>query len=194
MMGKAMPGLTARKVQTLKEAGMHGDGGGLYLHVSANGAKSWILRTVVYGRRRDLGLGSVSVVTLAEARDKARSYRKVARDGGDPAAIRKREAMTFAQAAEKVHASLLPTWRNAKHAETWLATVKAHANTKFGNWPIDTVGPADVLKSLSPIWTEKNETAKRLRQRLSTIFLGKGGGPLSARKSGKWTEKGPSRC
>ncbi len=79
-----MPKLTARKVETLKIAGLHGDGGGLYLSVKSSGAKSWILRTVVHGRRRDLGLGSASLVTLAEAREKARTLRKVAREGGDP--------------------------------------------------------------------------------------------------------------
>ena len=169
-MGLTMPSLTARKVDTLKTPGMHGDGGGLYLHVTSSGAKSWILRTVVHGRRRDLGLGSASHVALAEAREKARHYRKIAREGGDPDTIRKRAVVTFAEAANKVHANLLPTWRNAKHAETWLATVRAHANPIFGERPIDTVGTADVLKVLSPIWTEKHETAKRLRQRISTIF------------------------
>jgi len=149
---------------------MHGDGGGLYLSVKSSGAKSWILRTVVHGRRRDLGLGSASLVTLAEARERARTLRKVAREGGDPDTLRKRETLTFAEAAKKVHANLLPTWRNAKHAETWLATVEAHANRQFGDRPIVTVGTADVLKVLSPIWIEKHETAKRLRQRISTIF------------------------
>ena len=87
-----IPKLTARKVETLKVAGLHGDGGGLYLSVKSSGAKSWILRTVVHGQRRDLGLGSASLVTLAEAREKARTLRKVAREGGDPDALRKRES------------------------------------------------------------------------------------------------------
>jgi integrase len=165
-----MPSLTTRKVETLKASGMYGDGAGLYLRIGPTGGKSWILRTAVYGKRRSLGLGSVSLVTLAEARDKARTLRKVARDGSDPDTIRNREVLTFEEAAKRVHANLLPTWRNAKHAETWLATVQTHANPAFGNRPIDTVSTADVLKVLSPIWTEKHETAKRLRQRLSTIF------------------------
>jgi integrase len=165
-----MTSLTTRKVETLKAPGMYGDGAGLYLRIGPTGGKSWILRTAVYGKRRSLGLGSVSLVTLAEARDKARTLRKVARDGGDPDTIRNRDVLTFEEAAKRVHANLLPTWRNAKHAETWLKTVQTHANSAFGNRPIDTVSTADVLKVLSPIWTEKHETAKRLRQRLSTIF------------------------
>ncbi len=149
---------------------MHNDGEGLYLHVSPTGAKSWILRTVVHSRRRDIGLGSASLVSLAEAREASRGLRKVARAGGDPLAQRGKETLTFAEAAKRVHANMLPTWRSAKHAETWLAMVKNYANPEFGSRPIETIGTADVLRVLQPIWTEKHETAKRLKQRLSTIF------------------------
>lgn len=65
---------------------------------------------------------------------------------------------------------MLPTWRNAKHAETWLATVEHHAGTRFGTRPIETIGTADILQTLTPIWTSQNETATRLKQRLATIF------------------------
>jgi integrase len=166
----AMPKLTARKVETLSKSGMHSDGEGLYLHVSGSGAKSWILRTVVHSRRRDIGLGSASLVSLAEARESARALRKIARQGGDPLAHRRKETLTLSQAAERVHASLLPTWRNAKHATNWLSSIEAYVNPKLGSRPLDTIGTADVLMVLSPIWTEKHETASRLKQRLSTIF------------------------
>lgn len=165
-----MPKLSVKKVETVKEPGFYGDGEGLYLKVGRGGAKSWILRTVVHGRRRDLGLGSAKLTSLAEARTKAREFRKVAREGGDPDMIRKRETLSFADAARRVHEQLLPTWRNRKHAETWLATVENYANPKFGGRPLHTIGTADVLSVLSPIWVEKHETAKRLKQRLSTIF------------------------
>lgn len=165
-----MPKLSARKVETIKAPGTYGDGEGLYLVVQPTGGKSWVLRVVVHGKRRKLGLGGASYITLAEARDRARELRKVARTGGDPETIRARETLTFWQAAERVHAQLLPTWRNAKHAETWLATVKAHAKPAFGDRPIDTVTTGDVLAILAPIWTVKHETAKRLKQRLSTVF------------------------
>ena len=165
-----MPKLTAKKVEHLRLPGFFGDGEGLYLKVGRGGAKSWILRTVVHGRRRDLGLGSASLVSLAEARTKARAYRKIAREGGDPDAVRKRESLTFAEAARRVHAQLMPTWKNRKHAETWLATVENHASARFGNRPLHTIGTADILAVLAPIWTEKHETAKRLKQRLATIF------------------------
>jgi integrase len=165
-----MPSLTARKVQAVSKPGLHNDADGLYLHVSATGAKNWILRVVVHGARRDLGFGSASLVPLAEAREKARAMRKVARDGGDPTGLRRRQGIDFAEAARTVHTNLRPTWRNAKHAETWLATVEAHAIPVFGIRPIDTVGTADLLLVLSPIWTVKHETAKRLKQRLAAIF------------------------
>lgn len=162
--------LTAKKVENLKEPGFYGDGEGLYLKVGTGGAKSWILRTVVHGRRRDLGIGSASLVSLAEARTKSREYRRIARDGGDPDTIRKQESITFEDAAKRVHKGLVPTWRNKKHAETWLSTVENYANPKFGKRPLHTIGTADILGVLSPIWTQKNETAKRLKQRLATIF------------------------
>lgn len=165
-----MPKLTARKVETAKEPGMYADGEGLYLRIGPTGGKSWILRTVVHGRRRELGIGSASLVALAEAREKARQLRKIARDGGDPDTVRKRENLTFEEAAKKVHAHLLPTWRNKKHADTWLASVESYANPFFGKRPIATVTTADVLKALTPIWTDRNETANRLKQRIAAVF------------------------
>lgn len=165
-----MPKLNARKVETVKEPGMYGDGEGLYLRVGPTGAKSWILRTVVHGHRKELGLGASSLVPLAEAREKARQYRKIAREGGDPDTLRKRESLTFEEAAKKVHTQLLPTWRNKKHADTWLATIETYANPFFGKRPIATVTTADVLKALTPIWTDRNETANRLKQRIAAVF------------------------
>lgn len=165
-----MAKLTIRKVETLSQPGMHGDGAGLYLNVSPSGSKSWILRTVVHGRRRDLGLGSASLVMLSEARELAQAYRKIARQGGDPDTVRKRETMTFEQAANLVHENLSPTWRNEKHRSSWLASVETYAYPHIKDRPLHTIGTADVLNILSPIWTEKHETAKRVRQRLSSIF------------------------
>lgn len=95
--------LTAVEVRQAKVSGRYADGNGLYLVVDPSGAKRWMLRTVVRGRRRDIGLGGVALVSLAEAREKALSYRKLARDGGDPL-VEKQKARTavptFAEAAE----------------------------------------------------------------------------------------------
>jgi integrase len=165
-----MTKLTARKVQTIRTPGEYGDGDGLYLLVGPSGSRSWVLRTLVHGKRRKFGLGSAKLIGLAEAREEARSLRKVARAGGDPATLRNRQTVTFWEAAQKVHEQLLPTWKNAKHAETWLATVKTNAKPLFGDRPIETVSSSDVLKALAPIWVTKHETASRLKQRLSSIF------------------------
>ena len=92
--------LTPRAVQALNTPGRFADGGGLYLLVSPSGSKSWMLRTLVMGTRRDIGLGGVTLVSLAEAREEARRLRKIARDGGDPLAERRRRAVpTFGDAA-----------------------------------------------------------------------------------------------
>ncbi|GAB1478370.1 hypothetical protein MASR2M74_09170 [Paracoccaceae bacterium] len=168
--GKKMVGLTARKVESLKEPGMYGDGAGLYLCISKGGTKTWILRTTVYGHRRELGLGSTTLVPLAEAREEARRLRKVARAGGDPETVRNRDTITFEEAAKRVHQKLEPTWSNPKHAASWLSAVEAYAYPQFGKRPINKVGTPDILKVLEPIWTAKHETARRIMQRLSTIF------------------------
>lgn len=164
-----MSKLTVRSVAAKNEPGMYGDGGGLYLRVGPTGSKSWILRTMVHKKRRELGLGSVNLVSLAEARETAQTYRKVARAGGDPETLRKRESLTFSEAAKRVHAQLLPTWRNKKHSDTWLASVQKNTQA-FADNPLHTVTNADIMRALEPIWTETPETARRLRQRLSTIF------------------------
>lgn len=173
--------LTVKGVEAKREPGMYADGGGLYLRVGPTGGKSWIVRTVIQGKRRELGIGSVDHVGLADARTKAAEICGIARAGGDPDAERKaaqkeaREAqeraqMTFERAAKTLHAKLLPSWRNKKHAETWIGSIELHANPKIGRKEIGKIGRDDVLKVLQPIWTEKIETAKRLKQRMELIF------------------------
>ena len=84
--------------------GRYADGNGLYLFVHPSGTRGWIQRLVVRGRRRELGLGSVALVPLAEAREKALANRKRAREGGDPLAEKRRTEgiPTFAEAASRV--------------------------------------------------------------------------------------------
>jgi integrase len=175
-----MPGLSTRKVATLTKPGMHSDGAGLYLRIGPTGGKSWVLRTMVYGRRRDFGIGSASLVPLVEAREVSHQLRKIARAGGDPDTIRRRESLTFEEAAKRVHLSLLPTWRSERHGQIWLAAVERYAYPHLGKRPIDTIGTADVLKVLEPIWTTKHDTANRVKQRVATIFdWAKGAGHYS---------------
>lgn len=165
--------LTAVAVKRLGP-GRHADGNGLWLDVDESGARRWFLRTMVHGRRRDIGLGGVSWVSLAEARETAVRLRKVAREGGDPIAVRdqgKRASMSFAQAAQKVHAEhIAANNRNAKHVAQWLATLEKHAFPIIGAKPVHAVEQADILRVLAPIWTERPETARRVRQRLRTVL------------------------
>ncbi len=154
--------------------GRHADGNGLYLEVDATGAKRWTLRTVVHGRRKDIGLGGLSYVSLAEARETARRLRKVARMGGDPVAERdkdKRKSVTFEEAARKVHAEHVePVNRNAKANAQWLSSLEAYVFPKMGRRPVFAVEQADVLRALGPIWIEKPETARRVKQRIRTVL------------------------
>ena len=162
--------LSVSKVRQANTPGRYSDGGCLYLVVTPRGSKQWVARLTIHGRQTDLGLGGVSTVTLAEAREEAARLRKIARSGGDPRVERRHETITFAEAARRVHAGLLPTFTSKKHGQVWLASVEKYAFPFFGDRPIETVTTADCLRVLSPIWTEKHETAKRLKQRLSTIF------------------------
>ncbi len=164
--------LSAATVRTLKEPGLHGDGNGLYLKVDPSGAKRWIQRLMIEGKRRDIGLGSASLISLAEAREKALENRKLARAGGDPLAAKKRskEVLTFKAAAEKVHELSKPTWRNEKHGDQWIKTLTTYAFPSFGSKRIDTVTGADVLAALSAIWSSHPETARRVKQRIGTVF------------------------
>ena len=107
--------LTAQFVRTVKEPGKYFDGHGLFLRVRTNGARQWVQRIVVRGKRCELGLGNPSLVSLAEARDTALENRKLARAGGDPLRAKRQASaiLTFEEAARKVHEMHKPTWRNA---------------------------------------------------------------------------------
>lgn len=164
--------LSAATVRAIKTPGLHGDGNGLYLKIDTSGAKRWIQRLMIEGKRRDIGLGSASLVGLAEARDKALENRKLARAGGDPLAAKKRsmEVLSFKAAAEKVHELSKPTWRNDKHGDQWINTMTTYVFPVFGSKRIDTVASADVLAALSPIWNSHPETARRVKQRMGSVF------------------------
>lgn len=165
--------LTAIAVRNLRAAGRYGDGNGLYLLVDPAGSKRWVLRTVIGGTRRDLGLGSAQLVSLADAREDAARLRKIARGGGDPAAIRRqarRTIPTFREAAETVHAARTKTFRSKKHAAQWISSLERAAFPIIGARPLDQVDSGDVLKVLAPMWTTTPETARRVKQRIKTVF------------------------
>lgn len=154
--------------------GRHTDGGGLYLVVDDTGASRWLLRIVVRGRRRDFGLGSTSVVSLSEAREQADHFRRIARTGGDPhedAGLASRVFTTFDELAEQVHEMRIKeTSRNGKHVNQWINTLNKYASPVIGKKPVDLVKRSDIMAILEPIWLSKQETARRVLQRLSVVF------------------------
>jgi integrase len=179
-MGRALNKLTAVRVNSLKLAGMYGDGGGLYLKVTATGSKSWIFRYTVAGKTRDAGLGAYPEVGLARARELAAADRSLVEAGLDPVAKRRQDRLaadqsarripTFQEAAERVIANQEAGWRNAKHRAQWRSTLKTYAYPKIGMIPVNAVDTAAVVEILEPIWKVKPETASRLRGRIEAVL------------------------
>ena len=162
--------LSARKVESA-EPGKHGDGRGLFLFVKPSGARSWVLRYQLAGRRRDLGLGAYPEVTLASAREKALEARRLIAEGRDPLSERKKtKNLTFKAAASALIESKRSGWKNAKHAAQWPATLNTYAMPKLGDLDVKVIETADVIAVLKPIWNEKPETASRLRQRIEAVL------------------------
>ena len=174
---KKTDSLSAAFVRTVKAHGAYSDGNGLTLRVD-NSGKRWVQRVTINGRRRNIGLGSYSLVSLAEARNQALANAKAIRNGLDPIQ-EKRQARelalsakipTFSEAAEKVIELRRPTWRNAKHGAQWSSTLESYAYPVIGNVPVDQIKTANILSILTPIWVVKHETATRVRQRMDNIF------------------------
>ena len=179
MMSKRQPQglnrLSVAAIKYLETPGWHADGGGLYLEIDANGRKRWAMRLTVNGRRRDFGLGPLHKVSLAEARETAADYRAKAYRGIDPVGDRKKRSAilavpTFRAAAEKVHRQRAQGWSNGKHVEQWINTLRDYAFPIIGDKLVSELGTPDVLNVLTPIWNVKAETARRVRQRLSTVL------------------------
>lgn len=164
--------LTALKVKSAPP-GRHADGDGLYLLVKDSGARSWMLRVQVDGKRRDIGLGSVIGLGLADAREKAFEYRKIAKSGRDPAAERKRGSPTvptFEKAARECHAGLKLGWKNERHIKSWLVSLETHIFPALGDEPVDSIGNIEVRDAIAPIWLTMPETARRILQRIGVVF------------------------
>ncbi|MFT5449572.1 MAG: integrase [Gammaproteobacteria bacterium] len=164
--------LSPRKVETTSP-GKHEDGGGLRLVVSSAGAKKWVLRYTIAGKRREMGLGSYPDVTLADVRKKAGEQRNLASTGIDP--IEARQAVpaaipTFTSCAARYIRAHRRGWKNAKHARQWARTLKTYARPQIGKHKVDAVTTEDIVKVLTPLWTTKTETAKRLQGRIENIL------------------------
>lgn len=169
--------LTVLGIRSLTEPGRYGDGDGLYLYISPSGTKSWVQRIVVEGRRRDIGLGSVSKIGLARARSIAHDNRVAVAEGRDPVAEKRESTQmrapvipTFAQATAQVIELRRPTWSNPKHVAQWESTLATYAFPVIGRMAVDAITSADLMNVLAPIWTSKAETASRVRQRIETVM------------------------
>lgn len=169
--------LTAAKVKSLKEPGRYVDGNGLMLVIGADGSRKWVLRVQHAGKRRDIGIGAVVDVSLADAREATESLRREVKAGRDPVAERRKQAEpepertpTFREAAQRVHAEHAPSWRNAKHGTQWLATMERHVFPELGEKPVDAITGPMVRDVLAPIWLTIPETARRVRQRIAAVL------------------------
>lgn len=180
-MPKIVKELSALDVRRIQKPGRHAVGyiSGLMLVVKDSGAKSWILRTVIGGKRRNIGLGSYPEISLADARESAREMKKKIRQGIDPVEERKAtqralreqsKRMTFAEAARLCHEKKQSEFKNEKHAKQWISTIERYAFPVIGNIPVDEIDLPHILSVLEPIWHEKTETATRLRQRLEAVL------------------------
>ena len=159
--------LTVKKVRAINQPGLYGDGNTLYLRVAPGGSKQWVQRLTIHGKRRDIGLGGCSWVTLAEARDAAYGNRRLARRGGDPLAVKRQPKVpTFREAAQRTYDALRPRWRSEKVAVNWMQKLERHALVRLGDMPVDRIGQEDVLAVLTPIWTTKPETGRKVRQNI----------------------------
>ena len=174
----ALSGKLTKKLVENLGAGRHGDGNGLYLVVDPSGARRWIVRVVVKGQknkkgaplRTDFGLGGADIVTINQARERALEYRRMAKQGLNPRFDARQEVLTFEEVAQQVHIDRMPTWKNAKHGQQWINTLRDYAFPKIGRMPIDSIDQPEVMMCLAPIWTDKHETAKRLAQRIKTVL------------------------
>ncbi|MBF9060756.1 tyrosine-type recombinase/integrase [Rhodobacterales bacterium HKCCSP123] len=164
--------LTARYVETVSAPGKYFDGQGLFLRVAKNGAKQWVQRITIRGKRCELGLGSPPAVPLSEARRVALENRGKAMLGGDPLAEKRaaRGRMTFAEAVERYADVRLKEIRNPKDRKRWRTLFEVYALPSFGRIDVADISVQDVLRVLQPIWQDKTETAKRLRAQIESVL------------------------
>jgi integrase len=174
--------LSAKRVQRLKGEGRYHDAlvPGLYLQITASGARSWLLRFEQNGRERMMGLGSAAIFTLAQARERAREARRLLTDGVDPLAARHaakaaakvaaEKKLTFREAAHRYFDQHERKWTNASHRDQFLASLKSHAFDHIGAMDVATIGLADVLRCIEPIWIDKSVTADRVRNRIENVL------------------------
>lgn len=190
-MGRLLKRLSARTVATLTTPGRHNDGEGLYLTINAAGAKSWLFLFRWQGKLKEMGLGGLSTVSLADARDKAAAARKQVKDGINPIEARRaaeaegEKRQKFGAFADDMLKSILPGFKNVRHQAQWKRALEHYAKPIRDKW-LDEIGTDDVLRVIQPIWQTKQETASRVRGRIERVLD-------AAKAKGKRTGENPAR-
>jgi integrase len=182
--------LSALTVSRIKQKGLYSDGGGLCLRVKEGGGKFWVFRFMLHGNAREMGLGALHSLTLAEARDKATVCRKQLSNKIDPIAARddaetqekvdNAKSKTFKECAEAYIEAHEKGWRNAKHAQQWPNTLATYVYPIMGDLPVQDIDLALITKVFEQkkktfgkgetLWTARPETASRLRGRIEVIL------------------------
>jgi integrase len=174
--------LSAKRVQRLKGEGRYHDADvpGLYLQISASGARSWLLRFELLGKERMMGLGSAAYFSLAQARERAREARRQLADGKDPLVAKRADKaaakiaadrrLTFREAAQHYYRQHLPSWRSIAHAKQWARSLEVFADPIIGSMDIADVATPDVLRVIEPLWQERTVTGDRVRNRIESVI------------------------
>ena len=165
--------LTAAKVRSISTPGKYTDQHGLLLRVAPGGSKQWIWRGTIRGKRRDLGLGAADLTTLAEARELAYEFRRLARQGGDPSTLRYQPSATatFEVVADAAIAARQGGWRDQGRTETiWRSSLERFVYPAIGSVPVDQITTADLARVLRPLWHDKHETARKLKTRIAVVM------------------------
>lgn len=163
--------LTAAKVAALTVPGRYHDGDTLMLNIGRTGSKSWLQRVMIAGKRCDIGLGPWPVVSLATARRRAFENRVAIEDGRDPLAEKHQAKVpTFRDAERETFNAHQARWKNGTTAKHWRATMDRHVLPVLGSMRVDAIGPQDVLRILTPMWTTSPEMGRKLRQRIRHVL------------------------
>jgi integrase len=174
--------LTAKRVERTKTPGRYRDGlvPGLLLQIGDSGAKSWVLRYMLHGKERMMGIGPVTAFNLREARERARSARQLLADGVDPLDVKRQRraeakaaaarVLTFAEATERYFNQHQAKWTNASHRDQFLSSLRNYAFPIIGDMDVAVIQLADVLRAIEPHWTTKSVTADRVRNRIEAVL------------------------
>src|SRR5215469_8049313 len=172
--------LTALGVLKIRKPGYHADGGGLYLQISQGGGRSWIFRFSLRGKAREMGLGSLSKLSLAEAREERDKCNRLLRDHVDPIEHRKPQraeialadaaTVTFKEAAAGYCTAHRAGWKSPKHAGQWASSLATYAEPVIGNLAVRDINTGHIHRALEPLWKVMPQTASRVRGRIETVL------------------------